>query len=1215
MATRGIIGTVVLALLGLPGCSSDDDDGNPAASLALMLGLAVKGQVANATANVYALQPTGTKGRLLGSGETDANGGFQIGVDYSGWAVTEIFGGTTTDFRGVQGSIPAEYPLLGLRKVERGQTTDFGATILSTIAFLMLKGEIVRGVPFKDAIYNVEYRLANLFGFPDVRDVAFAAPDESILFGRRPQLLTQGSLSESPEANYGAVTDGFCEMAILLGIAEMELAYLVGADLLDGLLDGQSFGRGIVSSGGTTLPDNTLNSLWPQAISNLLASQFNQSGLTDNQIPAINSLQAAAALLTIAPILATVHPDYARVGQDETITLRGFGLPSATNAQIKVGGASVDADDISDGPGGLQFNLRAALAVQWTDGRADVKVKDTTTGLLASAPISALDTGLQPAVRWFGPVVAASSGGTRIEITGQNLYAGTTALVDSQPAEVVADGAPHKIVVATPPLAPGNYSLMLSNGQGTTTAGTVEVRDVDLTADETETDNEPQLGFALQVGFNPDKFVSGLRFEYDWQNADAGTSQVMRHTISESSPTVNEEVLSGVGAFRSRCGNMETVLNDSDDINFFIRQNRNDAVRAGNGPDALTFGWAKPTDVTRATVAGSHYVVLQQWDFEQGFQRYMYGTLHLDEGGVGSMTLWCRERALDTAIESVDILCGSFDWDIGSDGKLDWTPRGFSPFALDAYFSGNGHAGIGMGRMGNSLIFANTVRMGRGQGLDSMLGSWGGSRHQERVEPNFTETRISVEHKLNSFHTIGIAGLDFSSVVTRDSEDTKDRFDRRLGVSGTLADDRGLLRNKATGAIVGANFREDGFGLRLEGGIDLSDDSMFYGGQVFEPNYQTDLSLNGLYGGFRLTAQFAGDGSSASSSTSEFALHDYDASADPQSGSGYVFDLAGTATPTQRDGQTIDRDVGRNVTINPFSVTDGASLSYAFVGRELVKFRLDPHVFLESGAASPSGNAVVASDGGGGASSIKSAYYRLAQQGVVDLDGDFRIGTIEKGYDLFNGDLNLTIQDWSSATFDGGSFSASGSRFDAFEDGSTDSGGTTASGSFTTNADGITELDLGGPFFFLVPHPDGQSFLGTNVDETGRQTVIVGTKFQPSAPDIGNFRSLRLGYSFGSFAPFPPEFFTSSGVLKESLLGPGQITLTDAIADRSNQASGVDLFQQFNTFDVTYGSDGAATVTEGGSTRSGGGAPTTGYDFDADLTDPRVVRFGVRFRF
>jgi len=53
-----------------------------------------------------------------------------------------------------------------------------------------------------------------------------------------------------------------------------------------------------------------------------------------------------------------------------------------------------------------------------------------------------------------------------------------------------------------------------------------------------------------------------------------------------------------------------------------LRRSGYEVEVAGNGPDALTFGWAKPTDVTRATVAGSHYVVLQQWDFEQGFQRY-----------------------------------------------------------------------------------------------------------------------------------------------------------------------------------------------------------------------------------------------------------------------------------------------------------------------------------------------------------------------------------------------------------------------------------------------------------------------------------------------------------------------------------------------------------------------------------------------------------------
>ncbi len=1212
MTRNGIAWILVVALLGLPvSCSSSDN--NQIVAAALVLGLAVKGEVANASATLYELHPTGAKGRLLGSTTADANGRFQLNVDFDGWAVTEITGGTTTDFRGVTGTIGSEFPLLGITNVQRGQTVNMSATVLSTLAFLMLKGELVRGSNFGDAVENVEYRLAAMSGLLSLRQEAFGAPTGPILFGRQPILLTGGTQAVSPETNYGALADGFCEMAIQLAIDELELAFLIGADLIDGLLDGNNFGRGILSSGGTQLPNNTLNVLWPSSISNFLLSGFNQSGLDPDDIPAINALQAVQAALGPAPVLGATSPNYAFFDQDTSIDLRGFNLPSASDTRIAVGGAVVDPTDIEDTPTGLRFNLRASLGVQWVNDLADLKIEDTRTGFRATERLAALRPQLQPTVSWFGPTVAAASGGTLLEIVGMNLHAGTTVTIDSQTAMVVGDGAPFKITVATPGLSPGTYSVTLSNGQGTTNAGSVTVKEVDLTADETETDNNPQLGFAFQIGYNPDKFASAYRFEYDWQNADVGTSQITRDTVRENATAANRENFPNVGTFRARCGDGESILNNGDGINFFINQMRNGRVRSGNGPDAITFGWERPTDVTRQTVAGTHYVVTQQWDFEASRQRYMYGWMHLDEGGVGSITLHCLERALDTAIESTDILCGSFDWDIDSAGKMSWTPRGFTPLPnLEAYFSGDGNTGVGLGTVGNSVVYGTMLRLREGQGLDTAAGSWLGHRHRERIEPGFTETRIGVEYSLSSRTTIGVAGLEFFEEVTRDSVDTNDRFDWRLNTVGYLVDGRGILRDEDTGFIVGATLRDNDFGIRIVGGID-PDNFMFYGSQVFAPGYQTDLSVRGRYGGALIEATSAGDTTSAGSSTAALTLRDYDPDDDPTSSSGHTFGMAGRYSAARRTGQTIDRDASRNVTISPFDNTDNETFSYAMVGRHLIEFQLDPHVVRRSGAVSPYGMAIQLSDQGAGNTTSKGMLFKM-RSGGVSLDGNFRAALIEKGYDLGNGDLNLTIQDWSAANFGKGSFTASGTRSDVFENQTTNTGGATASGSATMSADGVLELDLGGRFFMIVPYDDGQSFVGINSDTSGRQSLFFGTKVQTTAPTVGNFRKLRLGYSFNDFGIFPPGFAMSSGVLKEAFLSSGQVNLTGAIADHTNQTPNVQIFQNFNSARLTYGNDGAATSGEGtGPERFGGGAPTIGYDTAPDLENS-LMQFSIRMR-
>ena len=170
------------------------------------------------------------------------------------------------------------------------------------------------------------------------------------------------------------------------------------------------------------------------------------------------------------------------------------------------------------------------------------------------------------------------------------------------------------------------------------------------------------------------------------------------------------------------------------------------------------------------------------------------------------------------------------------------------------------------------------------------------------------------------------------------------------------------------------------------------------------------------------------------------------------------------------------------------------------------------------------------------------------------------------------------------------------------------------SGSYTLNADGVTELTAGSRFFLLVPHPDGESFVGVGADATGAQTMLFGTKVQMSAPTIGNFATLRLGYRFDDFSLFPPQYTAKSGIVKEALASPGQILATGPIGLRTNQSMGVSIFQTFDTASLSYNSDGSGTSTEGSSTtRPAGGSACQGFDTEADTTS-RFFSLGVRIR-
>jgi hypothetical protein len=1204
---RGWFVALVLVLGIVAGCSSGGGGGGGTTS-AQALGFAFKGAIANAAVTVSALRNTGVVGQELATGQTDSQGFFDIPVlNYTGWAVVALVGGLATDFLGNSVPIDPDFPLYGLVKLAAGSPVFYSVTVLTTLVFFALQAEMLRGAPDLDTgVANASRRIALLFGIT------------LSLLTLLPTDLTAGPAPATEQSNYGAVTHGFCELAINLGIAEVQLMHLLGRDLLDGLLDGQFFGRSLVSTNNVTLTASVWNVLWPLAIGNFLVSSFNQSGLNSSDIPAIAALQSLVVAMALTPLIFSIHPRYVDPTQDSTVEIRGQDLPPAAEAKVTVGGQDVDPSNVADTTDGLAVTLTPAFQLGLaydSKGKTDLIVENTTNGLFlpereALGQLLTTDT---PIITNVSPACAAAGGGTELEIEGANLHKDTTVTIGGQSATVTVDGAPSKLVVSTPALSPGTHTITVENNGQSTNAGTIQVKDKDLTASETETDNEPQFGIAIQTGFNPDKFISYYTFEYDWQNADTGTSDVTKWTIRENAPSVVTESFPGVSTFRSRCGRTETLLNSGPGINFFVKNLRNHYVRTGLGPDAIVVGWEVPTGVTRSTVAGLHYVIVQQWNFQENWRRYMSGFAEFGVDGVGSIILWCWQTDLATGDTDTDILGGAFDWDVDDKGYASWTPIGTGSFpTLQGWFDGEGRVGVAGGFDGDSLIYANSVRVGSGFGVDDAGGVWMGNRQREETIVGSTteqQTDLSLVRSIVSCDGPWGVSLEASEQNTRRSDDTISKFSWQLDLQPYLTAGSGLQYNDQ-GFVIGAAYRKEDFGFQVRGG--LSGNGATFGAQVYTPSWQTDRSIQGRFGGAELTSIGAGDGTSVESSIGRVALHDYAAATDPVLG-GFTVKLAGERSTALKVGQTIARDLSRAVTVTPFTNTTRVPIGYTVAGRTAIEFTLGATPTIRRvGALSPSGKALLYSDSGAGLRPSKSVLFSIPSGGVT-LDGDFRLGLIEKGYNLSNGDLSFAVERLS-ATFSGGSYSASGSRDEAFEDNTTSSGSPSLSGSYTLNTDGVTELTVGSRFFFLVPYQDGESFVGVGADASGIQTLLFGTKVQMSAPTIGNFVTLRVGYSFDDFNPFPPQYTARSGIVKEALASPGQVLLTGSIGSRTNQSPDVSIFQNFDTFGLSYNFDGSGTSTEGSSTtRPAGGSACQGFDTDAEIT-PRNFSLGVRIR-
>ncbi|MHC4670519.1 MAG: IPT/TIG domain-containing protein [Planctomycetota bacterium] len=1202
-------GGLPLALVLIVGCSSGSSGsggGGPTASAALF-GFAFKGVVANAALTVYALKANGVRGEELAQGTTDAQGGFQIpNIPFTGWVLLAITGGLATDFLGNSAPIDPAFPIYGFAKLLAGSPILFTATFLTTMMFYLLQAELLNGgVTLERGILNAERRLALLFGLG-----AFL----SLL---PINLAIQTSVPPGDGATYGAAMHGFCELAINIGIAEMVLAHLMGRDLMDGRLDGQFYGQ-TLQDGATVLPATIWSVLFGVAITNFMLSSFNVSGLLPADITAIVALAAMGLFLVQAPRLFSIYSRALREDQDNDVELKLDNAPQ--NPEVEVGGQVLAPGNVTRTDSKtLQVTVPAATVQQTNvnaNGKIAVTVTDTDTGLAAEAleGFAKLLVSLPPVVdaSTLSPECAASGGGTQIELSGDNFGPGTTARIrnatEDESAVVTADG-PHKIKICVPPLPAGTYDIVVQNPGSTETvlSGALEVKAKNLNQDATETDNAPQWSAAVKLAFDPsgDRTITALSFTDAYTNADSGTSSVVRHTIGTASPTLQTDTLS-TDIIRSRCGEQESVLYfNTSGFNFFTKRFVMEDLRSGLGPNGIFFGWKIPTGVTRATIAGQHWVSLQQWgDFSgDGWRRHMFGIVDIGADGTATYSLFCVEVNLTTGETSIDVLTQTFTVDVTDDGHLTGAPIVPLPGIpnIRGWTNGLGDVGIFFVEDTDSFGYGMTLRRDEDADLADFYGVLGGQFMREEVEINgvaVNRANVSLERGVYSLEGAVSPYLRFFEESEASTDSAEIDFDWKVDVGAYALSLSGAYVHADTGLAAGALYSEGKRTIALH--HDVLGTTGEWGMQVGLPMWQTNHSLRDDYHFAQSHSRAAGDGTSAETGISIIGNSLYLNLAAPTI-DGHRHEQAGSKSLLSSVGQRVTRDILRDVTVDPVTGVGGEiPTSYVIAHRRLIVFATGPAPpghplegetppFVKlTGNLAPDANAFIAADTGRGTFAGRKIGFKRAASGIT-LGGDYSLSTFGRFFDgTQGGDLKNAVGR-GSITYASGSASASGSTFEEVENNTSTLTSFSFGGTTSLGTDGLTDWSRSdGKTVVLMPTPDGKAFVGLVLSGDGDHTLWFGTQATTSAPAVNNAATLRFGSFFDDFSVFPPRNNESVGLLKHFPLGPGQVNLTGVAAVRHNYATVPTLFQFFQLRTDTAGATGDATIDEGGIIYRGG---------------------------
>jgi hypothetical protein len=269
--TAGAVAALVA--LSLTSCGSFFGSGGSGTEIS---GVATKGPIDAGMITVYALNSDGTRGSILATGTTGADGAFSVDIgSYTGAVSVAVTGGSYVDEATGDTVVLGTGDELEALLAEAAEGTSVGVTALTTIAAVRAGQDAANGLETAIAAANKD--VADAFGLTGV-DIASVIPSN----------LTQDSTSDEGSAQqYGAVQSGLCQIVENEGMSSDEVLSLIrtmAEDFSDGEFDGTDAAGNALNNALSIAPDHAVAGL-ETAIDAFLNSPENRSGLGSGDVP------------------------------------------------------------------------------------------------------------------------------------------------------------------------------------------------------------------------------------------------------------------------------------------------------------------------------------------------------------------------------------------------------------------------------------------------------------------------------------------------------------------------------------------------------------------------------------------------------------------------------------------------------------------------------------------------------------------------------------------------------------------------------------------------------------------------------------------------------------------------------------------------------------------------------------------------------------------
>lgn len=380
-----------------------------------LTGNVVKGPLVGATVNFYALKDNGTKGALLGSTTTDANGSYTLTLEPGPTApiLAEASGGSYVDEWTEVNTVLTSNDILtavlpaGTNRAAVNPVTHIAATRARVLA--------KEGIPLETAVDAANVGVAGIYRIPDTVHVLPAPANNA----------DELSVATWVERTYGIILGGMSQLAASLDVRAVDLAEALAKDLSDGVFDGINGSQDIqiprIGGGTLILPATAGTTDLQNAIELFVASNINKTNLTvvhisDNPSPVGIGINDAGRFY----IATTVLPAWTENQFGSTKLAASGGVPPY-QCSLKAGslpvGFSLNGCVLSGTPpvlaGGTTMTITAPFTVtikdSGTTAAADVELRIT---IVRAGPTLTPIEGICTVSVLCKTLVAAAEGGT-----------------------------------------------------------------------------------------------------------------------------------------------------------------------------------------------------------------------------------------------------------------------------------------------------------------------------------------------------------------------------------------------------------------------------------------------------------------------------------------------------------------------------------------------------------------------------------------------------------------------------------------------------------------------------------------------------------------------------------------------------------------------------------------------------------------------------------